>query len=375
MWEKAWGHLRTHTAHQFRGIQSAFEMSQTFEASDHQELATRRREGAWRKRLSVTVPSSPSRFLQFLVGFLPIRDLLDSTLFRACRLDAWLSWLIAFFTGAVTAFEKYQFPVTGLVLPMLAFSLMTASIFVLNQCFDVENDRVNRYKSNLPMARGELSFRKGLLLSLCLLVSSAVLSALVEQVFNLLMLTCFSLWFAYSYPKMHLKSKPVVDLIIAGMGAGLMPFVAGWNALSPSLSFPVSLGLAFLFAQAGGHTLHIAGDREADSLLGLNTSAVRFGARVVSRWGFIFFLFSLTLFIISVYKRETPLLVAVIPTLMLPLASPIISRYVTVVRRGADTPSSLEGMRKGIACFQLCLLAAYSLAFLLIVAVYPSLGR
>jgi 4-hydroxybenzoate polyprenyltransferase len=308
-----------------------------------------------------------------MVGTLPIRDLLDSTLFRACRFDAWLSWLIPFSTGAFAAFEKYRFLAPHLILPTLVFFLMTASIFTLNQCFDIENDRVNRYKSSLPMARGELSFRKGLLLSLSLLICSAVLSTFVGQVFQILMLVYFSLWLAYSHPRIHLKSKPVLDLIVAGLGAGFIPFLAGWNAFSPSLSLPMTLGLTFLLAQAGGHTLHIVSDREADSLVGLNTSAVRFGGKVVLRWGFILFLFSIMLFITSISRRETPLLVAVIPIVILPVASPTISRYITMVRRGVDT-LGFEEMRKGILRLQICFLMVYALAFLSLVAVHPSLG-
>jgi 4-hydroxybenzoate polyprenyltransferase len=313
--------------------------------------------------------------MRYLVGFLPIGDLLDSSLFRACRLDAWLSWLIAFFTGAVAAFEKYQFPVPHLILPALVFCLMTASIFILNQYFDIENDRANRYKSNLPIAGGELSRREGLLLSVSFLVSSAVLSVFVGPIFPFLMLTYFLLWLAYSHPKIHLKSRPVIDLIVAGIGAGLMPFLAGWNAFLSSSSFPITLALTFLLAQAGGHTLHTVGDREADILVGMNTSAVRFGERVVSRCGLAFFLFSLVLFIASVSKREIPLLVAVIPIVILPVASHTICRYIALIRKGADTPSSFEEIRKATVRVQICFLAAYALAFLFIAAVHPSLGH
>jgi 4-hydroxybenzoate polyprenyltransferase len=289
-------------------------------------------------------------------------------LFRACRFDAWLSWLIAFFTGAVATFKKYQFHVPHLILPTSVFCLMTVSIFMLNQCFDIENDRVNRYKSSLPMARGELAFREGLLLSISFLVSSALLATFVGQIFQLMMLTYFSLWLAYSHPKIHLKSKPIIDLAVAGIGAGFMPFVAGWNALSSSLSFPMTLGLTFLLAQAGSHTLHIASDRKADSSVGLNTSAVKFGGRTVLRWGFVFFLSSLILFIASVSMREMPLLVAVTPIVILPVASPIISRYVAVVRGDVNTLSDFEEMRKAVVRFQIYLLAAYAVAFLFIVA-------
>jgi 4-hydroxybenzoate polyprenyltransferase len=225
------------------------------------------------------------------------------------------------------------------------------------------------------MAGGELSRREGLLLSVSFLVSSAVLSVFVGPIFPFLMLTYFLLWLAYSHPKIHLKSRPVIDLIVAGIGAGLMPFLAGWNAFLSSSSFPITLALTFLLAQAGGHTLHTVGDREADILVGMNTSAVRFGERVVSRCGLAFFLFSLVLFIASVSKREIPLLVAAIPIVILPVASHTISRYIVVIRKGADTPSSFEEIRKATVRVQICFLAAYALAFLFIAAVHPSLGH
>jgi len=168
----------------------------------------------------------------------------------------------------------------------------------------------------------------------------------------------------------HLKSKPVVDLIVAGLGAGFIPFLAGWNTFSPSLPFPTVLGLAFLLAQAGAHTMHIASDREADSLVGLNTSAVRFGGGTVSKCGFIFFLSALMLFITSVSKQEIPPFVTVISVVVLPVATPTIFRYIAVIRGGADKPGDFAEMRRAIVHLQVCFLAAYALAFLVM-----SLGR
>jgi len=59
---------------------------------------------------------------------------------------------------------------------------------------------------------------------------------------------------------------------------------------------------------------------------------------------------------------------------ILPVASPTISRYIAVIRGGVETPSNFEWMRKAIVRLQICLLAMYALAFLFIVAVHPSLG-
>jgi len=320
----------------------------------------------------MTLSCSSSRFLQYLVGIPPIRDLLGSTLFRACRVDAWLSWLIAFFTGIITTFEKYRFPAPRLVLPTLVFCLMTASIFILNQCFDIENDRGNRYKSKLPMARGEISFRSGLLISLFFLSSSIVLSIFVGRIFQIIMLVYFLLWLAYSHPKIHLKSKPIIDLIVAGVGAGFVPYFAGWNCASSCSPFPISLGVVLLFMQAGGHTIHIAGDRDADAKVGLNTSAVRFGEKTVIRCGLIFFLFSLTLFIASAYNREIPVMITAIPIALLPIAFPTIFKYIATIRGDAQTLNDFKEMRRTIIRLEIYLLAAYTLTFLGMLAGYLS---
>jgi 4-hydroxybenzoate polyprenyltransferase len=170
----------------------------------------------------------------------------------------------------------------------------------------------------------------------------------------------------------HLKSKPVIDLVIAGIGAGFIPFLAGWSISSQSLSFPTFLGLTFLVAQAGGHTLHIADDREADYLVGLNTSAVRFGGRVVSRWGFIFFLFSLVLFVISALRREIPLLLAVVPVIVLPVATPTLLRYIAVIQGCTHKPSEFKEMRNAIVKLQICFLAAYAPALVVLSLWHPN---
>lgn len=307
---------------------------------------------------------------QYLLNNIPIKALVESPLYRVCRLDAWLSWLIAFLTGATAAFTRYQSNLAPLITSTLAFCLMTASIFILNQCFDIDNDRGNRYKSKLPMARGEISFRLGLFISLCFFISSISLSVLVGQVFQLILLIYFLLWLAYSHPMTHLKSKPVIDLIVAGIGAGVMPYLAGWSGATSFSQFPISLGIFFLLAQAGGHTIHIAGDRDADVKVGLNTSAVKFGRKAVTRLGLIFLLSSLTLFIASVCNGDTPLMITAISIPLLPIVFFAISRHITTIVGDAQVPDDFEKLRQAIMHLEIYLIVAYTLVFLGILVLY-----
>jgi len=307
------------------------------------------------------------RTARYLLDSTPVRMVLDSSLFRLCRLDAWLSWLIAFFTGALAAFSEYRFQLVQLVLPTLAFCLMTASIFVLNQCFDIENDRANKHKSGLPIARGQISFRRGLVLAFFLVITSLGLSIFAGRIFQALMAAFLLLWFAYSHPKLHLKSRPVTDLIVAGVGAGFIPFFIAWSAFAPSTPFPSMLGPALLLAQAGGHSVHIVTDREADCKVGLKTSAVRFGAKGVAGAGLVLFLSSLGLFVASVLHGEVPLVIVAIPVAILPVAYATISKYVAAICGDAQE-SVFAGMRRSLIYLQVCMLAAFGVAFAAVLA-------
>lgn len=320
----------------------------------------------------MTSISPLTKNFQYLLNNIRIRALVESPLYRVCRLDAWLSWLIAFLTGAAAAFTKYQSNPASILSSTLAFCLMTSSIFILNQCFDIENDRGNGYKSKLPMARGEISFRLGLLIGLFFLISSIVLSIPVGRVFQIIMLIYFLLWLAYSHPKIHLKSKPVIDLIVAGIGAGVIPYLAGWSCATSFSQFPISLGVFFLLAQAGGHTIHIAGDMDADVKVGLNTSAVKFGRKAVTRWGLIFLLSSLTLFIASVCNGEMPLMVTAISIPLLPITFFAISKHITTIMGDAQTPNDFEELRQVIMHLEIYLLVAYPLAFIGMLVGHPS---
>src|SRR4030042_5188780 len=77
------------------------------------------------------------------------------------RFDSWQVWLFNFLLGAIL-FELPQ--ISRFAVILFAFILATSAIFILNQYFDQENDKVNNLKKNLPIASGDVTPRTGLTL-------------------------------------------------------------------------------------------------------------------------------------------------------------------------------------------------------------------
>lgn len=144
--------------------------------------------------------------------------------FEAARVGSWLGWIFNYGFGSVL-FGVPPFEITAIVL--FAFSLATASVFVLNQYFDREADRENEVKSNLPVASGRITPRKTLIFSFLLVISCLILVFIANVHVLPLFIVYLGLWTAYSTPPFRLKSVPVADFVISGIGAGFLPFLIG----------------------------------------------------------------------------------------------------------------------------------------------------
>jgi len=140
---------------------------------------------------------------------------------------------------------------------------------------------------------------------------------------------------AYSAPPFRLKSVPVVDFAVSGVGAGFMPFLMGLE-LTDKLSSNISsimLGVVpLMLIHCGGHIIQAVGDYEVDRKMGVHTFVVRFGRKkgaVVA--GFMFLLACFSPFIYSVFgllSYEHLFMFFI----LFPLSIPIIKRYVDVLK-------------------------------------------
>jgi len=252
--------------------------------------------------------------------------------FEAARVGSWLGWIFNFGFGSVL-FGVLPFERTVIVL--IAFSLATASIFVLNQYFDREADRENEVKSNLPVASGRLTPRKTLIFSFSLVISCLILVFIANVHVLPLFIAYLGLWTAYSTPPFRLKSVPVADFVISGVGAGFLPFLMGLELSDKVLSnIPlIMLGaMPLILIQCGGHIIQAVGDYEADRKTGVHTFVVKYGRKKgVIVAGFMFLIAGVSPFLYSAfgllsYKHLFLFFV------LFPLSTPIIMRYLDVLK-------------------------------------------
>jgi 4-hydroxybenzoate polyprenyltransferase len=220
---------------------------------------------------------------------------------KMLRFESWIGWLFNFALGSVL----FAIPaINRFVSFSFSFALATAGIFVLNQYFDRENDKLNKSKRDLPISSGEISPKAALnvfyfstFLSICLVILTDI--ALLP-----LFLSYLGLGVCYSAPPFYLKNRPILDIVVAGLGSGVLPFVIGVQ-VSNQFSFDFSLPWVNSFYrdillsimplsifQAAGHIFQAVGDYEADLRGDIRTFAVKYGKRTSVRLGELFLIVS-----------------------------------------------------------------------------------
>ena len=252
--------------------------------------------------------------------------------FEAARVGSWFGWIFNFGFGSVL-FGVPPFEITAIVL--FAFSLATASVFVLNQYFDREEDRENEAKSHLPVASGRITPRETLIFSFLLVISCLILAFIASVHVLPLFIVYLGLWTVYSTPPFRLKSVPVADFVISGIGAGFLPFLMGCGLTDKLIANIPSIMLGampLMLIHCGGHIIQAVGDYEADYKTGVHTFVVRYGRKKgVIAAGFMFLMASLSPFVYSAFGL-LPYRHLFLFFILFPFSIPLIMRYADVLK-------------------------------------------
>ncbi len=226
---------------------------------------------------------------------------------KLLRFDSWQVWLFNFLLGCIL----FELPQIGrFILVLFSFSLATSAIFILNQYIDRENDRANNLKKDLPIASGDVSPRMGLKLFFSFALISLTSIFLIDISLFLLIVGYMLLWIGYSTPPFSFKNRPVIDVIVCGIGAGILPFFIGLQTaplLTLQFEFPwmvrryqdaLFTALPIFLLQSAGQIYQVVGDYEADSRARINTFAVKYGKKTSIRFATILLLITICLPII-----------------------------------------------------------------------------
>ena len=140
-------------------------------------------------------------------------------LLKTARPRQWLKNASLYAALVFSGFFFYDFPryllqVTG---AFIAFTLVTSSIYIVNDIADRESDRKHPFKRKRPIASGELSIQTALTAVVFCFLAALVFSWLLSPFLTLVMMGYVALQIAYSF---YLKHIAILDVL--SIAAGFM---------------------------------------------------------------------------------------------------------------------------------------------------------
>ena len=228
----------------------------------------------------------------------PVKKLLDCFFLLRIPLLApvWTIFLLGWITGTQVLRPGGRFTSSidasafmHLWVALTGFSLIVASIYVVNQIVDIESDRINHKLFLLP--HGFVSVTTAWILAgIC-----AISGFLIALNYNTVMLSIFAVSFilgiCYNLRPFSLKNHAWGGVIANALGHGMLTFLAGWYcakfpaSLSPELiTTGVISSIAPALANGAVFLATTIPDAAGDKSTGKQTFCVTFGARITARF-------------------------------------------------------------------------------------------
>lgn len=122
----------------------------------------------------------------------------------------------AIFAAIVFTGELFDTPIfLKVVIGFIVFCGLSSAIYIVNDIFDVEKDRMHPFKRFRPLANKDLSIQYAVVLAAILAISSLFLSTFVAPAFLVLVLVYLALQLMYS---MALKDIEILDILTLAAG-------------------------------------------------------------------------------------------------------------------------------------------------------------
>jgi 4-hydroxybenzoate polyprenyltransferase len=201
----------------------------------------------------------------------------------------WTIYLLGIITGGSDARLGGFFTGSNALTPvawwgLLGFSLIVASIYVVNQIVDIESDRINHKLFLLP--HGFIAVRTAWILAVvCALSGIAISVFLIDSpTVIVLFLTGLLVGFLYNLPPVQLKNSALGGVTANALGHGMITFLVGWFIVrtgepfsQASLIAGLISGLAPTLANAAVYLATTIPDAEGDRKTVKKTFGVAFG--------------------------------------------------------------------------------------------------
>lgn len=165
-------------------------------------------------------------------------------LLKAMRLHQWAKNILVFVVPGLMLSELGGYELIKLVAAFVCFGLMASGTYILNDLFDIPDDRKHPTKSKRQLAAGLLSVPTAILAMLVMVLGSLGAAILLDTAFGLVLLIYAVTTVAYSF---RLKKLPIVDVLVL---AGLFSLRVWGGAVivsaPPTAWLMMFIGLVFL---------------------------------------------------------------------------------------------------------------------------------
>ena len=128
---------------------------------------------------------------------------------KTIRVHQWVKNLLIFIP-AILSLKPFLDLLEVLVSGFFAFSFIASAFYILNDLFDIENDRVHHSKKQRAFASGSLSINQGFFIFIFLIAAAILISISLPQAFQLLLLLYAVATFTYSK---YLKKLVILDIL------------------------------------------------------------------------------------------------------------------------------------------------------------------
>ena len=168
---------------------------------------------------------------------------------------------------------------------LIGFSLIVASIYVVNQIVDIESDRINHKLFLLP--NGIISVRTAWICAFLCAIIGIVTSFFYDGVILFLFIAGLLLGYLYNLPPFQLKNCAWGGVLANSLGHGMITFLVGWYASKIGTTIDTQVMVKGLLSSVAPALANGAvflattiPDADGDQLTGKKTFCVKYGEKV-----------------------------------------------------------------------------------------------
>lgn len=143
---------------------------------------------------------------------------------KLIRFDNWIKNLLIFFPLFFSGKFLDLNNIISTLIVFFGFSLIASSVYILNDIFDKDFDRIHPQKKGRPIASGQISIRSSVILMTLILIVGMILIGRQSYICLFYSLIYFALNILYSS---ILKKLPIIDFVIISIGFVLRLFIGG----------------------------------------------------------------------------------------------------------------------------------------------------